>query len=137
MALWSPPDLLDFIIAPIQEVIETIPSCHLLPPQPGEVLNPDEAYECLQNYAFNQGFCIVVTSHDKANTYIRYACIHHGHTTKNWHQLDEHRSKEGNRQKEYTNIRARGCPWQVYLSYKGVIKGKRNYMTIYFSNANF
>ncbi|KAI9778212.1 MAG: hypothetical protein M1839_008329 [Geoglossum umbratile] len=105
MALWSPLNLPDFIIAPIQKV------------------NPDEAYECLQNYAFSQGFCIVITSHDNANTYIRYACIHHGHTTRNWYQLDEHRSEERNRQKEYINIRARECPWQVYLSYKGVTKG--------------
>jgi hypothetical protein len=34
-------------------------------------LSPDEAYDCLQNYAFTQWFCVVVTSHDKANTYIR------------------------------------------------------------------
>lgn len=105
MASWSPPpNLPDFIIAPIQEVIEKIPPDHLLSPQPGEVLTPDKAYECLQNYAFSQGFCIVITSRDMANTYIRYACIHHGHTTRNWRKLDEHRSEEGNRQKEYTNI---------------------------------
>jgi hypothetical protein len=60
MALWSPPpNLPDFIIAPIQEVIEKIPPHHLLPPQPGEVLNPDEAYERIQNYAFSQGFMLL------------------------------------------------------------------------------
>ncbi|KAI9761281.1 MAG: hypothetical protein M1840_001984 [Geoglossum simile] len=94
MALWSPPNLPDFVIAPIREVIKKIPSHHLLPPQPDEVLDPNDAYEHLQNYAFSQGFCIVITSRDKANTYIRYACIHHGYTTRNWHQLDEHKAKQ-------------------------------------------
>ncbi|KAI9764828.1 MAG: hypothetical protein M1839_005705 [Geoglossum umbratile] len=124
MTSWTPPsNLPDFVIAPICEAIDNMPPQHLLPPQVGEILDPDQAYNRLQNYAFSQGFCIVVTSRDKANTYIRFACIHHGQTTHNWHQLDEHRTEEGNRQKEYTNIRARGCPWQVYLSYKGITKG--------------
>jgi hypothetical protein len=125
MNSWTPPsDLPDFIVAPIRDAIERMPARHLLPPQAGEVLTLDQAYNRLQDYAFSQGFCIVITSHDRANTYIRYACIHHGHDTRNWHQLDEHKVEEGNRQKEYTNIRARGCPWQVYMSYKGVSKGK-------------
>lgn len=125
MASWIPPTgLPDFIVTPIREAIEKMPSHHLLPPQAGEVLDPDQAYERLQDYAFSQGFCIVISSRDKANTNIRYTCIHHGYTTRNWRKLDDHKTKEGNRQKEYTNIRARGCPWQVYISYKGVIRGK-------------
>ncbi|KAI9760849.1 MAG: hypothetical protein M1840_002182 [Geoglossum simile] len=124
MASWIPPTgLPDFIIAPIREAIEKMPPHHLLPPQAGEVLDPDQAYERLQDYAFSQGFCIVISSRDKANTNIRYTCIHHGHTTRNWRKLDEHKTEESNRQKEYTNIRARGCPWQVYISYKGITRG--------------
>ncbi|KAI9767341.1 MAG: hypothetical protein M1840_005750 [Geoglossum simile] len=124
MTSWiSLPGLPDFIIASIREAIEKIPSQHFLSPQVGKVLNPNEAYERLQNFAFSQGFCIVITSQDKANTNIRYICIYHSNSTRNWCKLDEHRTEEGNRQKEYINIRARGCPWQVYISYKGIIRG--------------
>ena len=122
MATWTPPlGLPDFVVTPIHEVINNIPPEHLLPPQDGEVLNPDQAYEHLQNYAFSQGFCIVITSHD--STFIRYACIHHGQGTRNWRKLDDHKSEEGNRQKEHTHIHARGCPWAARLSYKGVTRG--------------
>ena len=124
MESWIPPTgLPDSILVPLHQVLERIPSQHFNAPQVGELLSPDEAYIRLQDYAFTQGFCVVVTSRDKANTYIRYACIHHGTSTRNWHGLDDHRVDGGNRQKEYTNIRARGCPWQVYISYKGVTRG--------------
>jgi hypothetical protein len=125
MESWIPPTgLPDFVIAPIQQAIKKIPSSHFLPPQAGEVLDPDEAYKRLQNYAFTQGFCIVISSHDKANTFVRFVCIHHGHNTRNWHKLDEHKTEEGNRHKEYTSIRARGCPWQIYTSFRSVTRGK-------------
>jgi hypothetical protein len=125
MASWTAPaGLPDFIVTPLHDAIQQMPPAHLLPPQAGEVHLPDQAYHRLQNYAFSQGFCIVITSRNKANTYIRYACIHHGHDTRNWRHLDDHRTEEGNRQKKYTTIRARGYPWQVYLSYKGISKGK-------------
>jgi hypothetical protein len=125
MESWVPPaGLPDFVVAPIQQAIEKIPSPHFLPPQAGELLDPDKAYERLQNYAFTQGFCIVISSRDRAKTYIRFVCIHHGFTTPNWRRLDEQRTEEGNREKEYTSIRARGCPWQVYVSFKGVTRGK-------------
>ena len=125
MTSWiPPPGLPDFIVTPIHEAIQKMPPQHLLPPQPGEVLDPDQAYERLQNYAFSQGFCIVTTSHNKANTYIRYACIHHGNSTRNWHKLDDHKAEGNNRQKEYTQIHARGCPWQVYILYRGITRGK-------------
>lgn len=131
-ASWvAPPGLPDFVVAPIREVIENMPSQHLTPPQAGELLHPDNAYDRLQNYAFSQGFCIVVTSRNRANTYVRYACIHHGHSTRNWRKLDQFRTEGGNREKENTNIRARGCPWQMYVSYKGVTIGKF-YVTVFF-----
>ena len=67
MESWVPSaSLPDFIIASIQQAIEKIPSLHFLPPQAGELLDPDEAYEHLQNYAFTQGFCIVISSRDRA-----------------------------------------------------------------------
>ncbi len=112
MTSWiPPPGLPDFIVTPICEAIQKMPPQHLLPPQPGEVLDPYQAYERLQNYAFS-------------NTYIRYACIHHGNSTRNWHKLDDHKAEGNNRQKEYTQIYARGCPWQVYISYRGITRGK-------------
>ena len=125
MESWVPPaGLPDFVVAPIQQAIEKIPSPHFLPPQASELLDPDEAYERLQNYAFTQGFCIVISSHDRAKTYVRFVCIHHDFTIRNWCKLDEHRTEESNRRKEYISICARGCPWQVYVSYKGVTRGK-------------
>jgi hypothetical protein len=63
MESWiAPAGLPDFIVAPIQQVIEKIPSSHFLPPQAGELLNPDQAYNRLQDYTFTQGFCIVISS---------------------------------------------------------------------------
>jgi len=125
MALWTPPtNLPAHVLAPIQQVIDRIPPAHLLDPQPGKILHPDEAYNRLQDYAFSKGFCIVTASRNAANTYVRYKCIHHGKETRNWRKLEEHASKETNREKEFTNIHARGCPWQMYVSYKGVTKGK-------------
>jgi hypothetical protein len=54
MSSWiPPPSLPDFVIAPIREAIEKMPFQHLLPPQASEVLEPNQAYECLQNYAFS------------------------------------------------------------------------------------
>jgi hypothetical protein len=137
MKSWIPPaSLPDSIITPLHQILERIPSQHFKTPQVGEVLSSDKVYDCLQNYAFTQGFCVVVTSHDKANTYIRYACIHYGTTTRNWHGLDDYRMEEGNKQKEYTNIQARGCPWQVYISYRGVTRGRffRDYFFTLFTN---
>ncbi|KAI9768118.1 MAG: hypothetical protein M1839_004199 [Geoglossum umbratile] len=55
--MWSPPlGLLANVLAPIQQIIDQIPSAHLVPPVTGELLNPEEAYEHLQNFAFSQGF---------------------------------------------------------------------------------
>ena len=104
MEFWTPPaGLPDSIITPLRQTLERIPSQHFKTPQTSEVLSPNEAYNHLQNYAFTQEFCIIITSHDKANTYIRYACIHHRTTTRNWCELDDYRTEEENREKEYTN----------------------------------
>ena len=85
MLQWTAPTGLPVhVITPIQQVIDKMPSAHLLAPQAGEVLHPDEAYNCLQDYAFSQGFCIVVTSRNKANTYVHYMCIHHGQKMRNY-----------------------------------------------------
>ncbi|KAI9766772.1 MAG: hypothetical protein M1840_006247, partial [Geoglossum simile] len=124
MESWVPPaGLPDFVIAPIQQAIERIPPLHFLPPQAGELLDPDETYEHLQNYTFTKSFCIVISIRNRAKTYVRFVYIYHGFTTRNWRKLDEHRTEESNRGKEYTSIRARGCPWQAYVSYKSVTRG--------------
>ena len=105
MEAWIPPvGLLDFVVTPIRQVIERIPLHHFLTPQAGEVLDPDQVYKYLQNYAFTQGFCIVTTSYNKANTYIIFSCIHHSHFTCNWCKLDKYRIEGGNKHKKHTNI---------------------------------
>jgi hypothetical protein len=48
MESWiAPAGLPDFVIAPIQQVIEKISSSHFLPSQANELLNPDQAYNRL------------------------------------------------------------------------------------------
>jgi hypothetical protein len=65
MSSWTPPaGLPAHIITSLQDVINRIPPAHLLEPKAGEILHPDQVYIRLQNYAFSQGFCIVVGSRD-------------------------------------------------------------------------
>ena len=53
----------------IQRAIASIPSPHLIPPQPGQesFSNQVDAKERHQNWAFTQGFAIVVEKNDIKN----------------------------------------------------------------------
>ena len=124
MESWIPPaGLPDSVIILLHQTLKRIPPQHFKTPQASKVLSSDKAYDCLQNYTFTQGFCIVTTSYNKANTYIRYACIYHSTSTRNWHGLNDYRTERGNRQKEYTNICAKRYFWQMYVLYRDMTRG--------------
>ncbi|KAI9865076.1 MAG: hypothetical protein M1813_002394 [Trichoglossum hirsutum] len=91
MATWTPSQSLSAeLLASIQQAIDRIPLAHLLPLTTGELLNPEQAYERLQNYAFSQGFCIVKVSYDKTNEISHFAYIHYSKKTRNYRKLDDY-----------------------------------------------
>jgi hypothetical protein len=121
---WKPHPSLDPSLLPtIQSIIERIPLNHLLPPKSKEIFdNPEAAYDRLQDWAFSQGFCVVVSSHAK-NVLMRFACKHHGSRTRNTRKLDNKANKDSNRSHKYTHIASKGCLWKCYISWKDKIHG--------------
>ena len=122
---WTPhPSLDPSLIPTIRSAIDCIPSDHLQPPASKEIFdNPDAAYERLQNWAFSQGFCIVIASHIK-NVMMWFVCKHHRDKTHNICKLDDKAGDDSNRTREFTHISAKGCSWKWYVSWKDRVQGK-------------
>ena len=86
MAAWTPSPALDPSLAPaVQKFIDRMPPAHLNPPTNGERFEvPEEAMERLQDYAFSQGFVVVIgPCGQQGNPRKTYRCIHHGTETRN------------------------------------------------------
>ena len=102
-----------------------MPPAHLETPADGEQFEvPQEAMDRLQNYAFSQGFVVVIGPCGwVGNPRKTYHCIHHGTETRNWRKLDDHvgtAEEPTNRQRELTKARSLNCKWRLSLSYKRV-----------------
>jgi hypothetical protein len=123
---WTPHPRLDAALLPqLRKIIDRIPPAHLANPEAHEVYNsPEEALQRLQNYAFSQGFAVVIASRPKTPPRCRFACIHHGKETRNTRQLDDHVEEGGNRTRELTKIKGKDCNWEVYVSYKSIVRGQ-------------
>ena len=80
--MWAPHPNLDSTLVPvIHQAIELIPARHLQPTKPQETFNTvDTAYERLQNWAFSQGFCVVIYSHVK-DVMMHFSCKHYSDET--------------------------------------------------------
>jgi MULE transposase domain len=112
----------DIVRSAFDKAVEALPPEHRRAPTTGdEVNNPEEALCWFQNYAFTQGFCLVTSS--KARDRLRVACIHHGKKTRNTRKLAETVTDGGDRKKELTYIKAKECPYSLYVSYKTVRGG--------------
>jgi len=60
----------------IEKATASLLSVHLVEPQNGETFaSPQEALERLQNWAFTQGFAVVIES--SRPSYVRFQCIHY------------------------------------------------------------
>ena len=118
MPPWLPHPRLDETLVPvIQKVIDRTPPEHLIEPSSGEQFDvPDEAYTRLQNYAFSQGFAVVVGSCGKGRK--AYECVHHKSETQNNRKLDDHIGEGSNRKVEATKLKSKGCDWRCSLAYK-------------------
>jgi hypothetical protein len=131
--LWrAHPECPEHVKAELETRVRSLPSSFLLAPVDGEVFqNKDLSQERLQGWALSQGFAIVQTSGSMKQKRPRFDfhCIHHGNDTQNSRQLekyverDEENGITSRRQREATNINARGCPYLVYLALKQI--GKR------------
>jgi hypothetical protein len=112
--------------------LEPSPLLFLKEPADGEVFdNVELCRERLQGFAFAQGFAIVKKSGSMNQKRPRFYfhCIHHGESTRNYRQLEEHVERDEEqevttrRKQEATNINARNCPYHIYLAWKQI--GKR------------
>ncbi len=126
--VWQPHLNLDLSLIPIiQRAIDRISPAHLEPPADGELFDiSNEAYERLQNYAFSQGFQIVIGFCEVGRK--NYSCIHHKADTKNYRKLDDHASKDGstNRKQKLTKIKAKDCKWRCFISYRSLDRSDEN-----------
>lgn len=75
----------------IQRAIASIPSPHLIPPQPGQesFSNQAEAKERYRNWAFTQGFAIVVEKNDIKNGVYVLDCSRHKKESRNTRDKQE------------------------------------------------
>lgn len=65
--------------------LERIPDDHLLPLYEGEPFaTAVDAKDRFQDYAFSQGFAIVIHNHEKTRQIIVLECTQHRSHTKNW-----------------------------------------------------
>ncbi|KAI4092550.1 MAG: hypothetical protein LQ344_003396 [Seirophora lacunosa] len=126
MAQWAPhPKLHEEDVPIIQKLVNATPPANLEPPAHHEEFITDaEAYKCLLDDSFSQGFAVVKTNGGKVGGIIRrtFSCSHHGRATQNNRKLAPHvlRDEEGkittDRTRERTNLNARGCKWHCSVA---------------------
>lgn len=104
------------------KAIEALPREHLRAPVTGDEVNsPEDALRWFQDYAFTQGFVLVTAS--KVRDRLRVGCIHHGKKTRNTRKLSDTVTEGGDRKKELTYIKAKECPYSLYVSFKTIRSG--------------
>ncbi|KAM4063427.1 hypothetical protein HRG_013950 [Hirsutella rhossiliensis] len=114
--------LLGDIRSAFDKAVEALPHEHLRAPVTGDEANdPEGALRWFQDYAFTQGFALVTTS--KACDRLRVSCIHHGRGTRNTRKLSDTVTEGGDRKKELTYVKAKDCPYSLYVSYKTIRSG--------------
>ena len=120
---FCPPHQLPVLLREIQ----ALPASVFPHPCTGETFDsPVDALRRLNGFALSQGFAIVRTngSEHAKQPYLLLQCIHHGKTTKNVRNLEDHvqRDDKGiittNRKQEATSIQGRNCQVRYGLSWK-------------------
>lgn len=128
MPTWLPHPRLEAELAPrIKKVTDRMPPQHLQAPTRNETFEvPDQAWDRLQDWAFSQGFAIIIGQCGDRRK--NYRCVHHSKGTKNWRKLPEH-AGEANpendkvRKQEKTKIKSKDCKWHYYIAWKSLKRG--------------
>lgn len=97
----------------IKTAVDALPSSHRLSSVTGEeVESLEHGKTRLQDYAFTQGFALVIESHDKKRRRLRMHCSRHKSNTRNTRKLDEE-----DRERVYTNVSFDQCKYSVQIKY--------------------
>jgi hypothetical protein len=97
----------------LRKATDLFPPAHRLPPISGEIVpGPDEGKIRLQDYAFTQGFCLVVASYDKKRQRLIMECSRHKKKTRNTRKL-----KEEDRIKVATNVAFNDFRYRIKITY--------------------
>ena len=91
-----------------------LPPAHCLPPQEGEgFASWEEGKARLQDYAFTQGFAIVIESFQKTRGVMLLECTRHHRKERNTRKL-----AETDRQRKSTKVSFNNCKYRVRLRKK-------------------
>jgi hypothetical protein len=94
----------------IKEAIDSLPEAHRQPPLTNESFEtPELALIRLQDWAFTQGFAIVIESRRSKRVILE--CVHHHKKTRN-----SRKTSLGDRERLDTKTRTKGCIWRLYVS---------------------
>jgi hypothetical protein len=115
----------------LEGLVNSFPAAYREPPVTGEQFpSLAVAKERLLVFSLVEGFMSVITSGGDARFPAKILkCFHHGITTRNWRELEEHVEKNdaghitSQRKREGTSARQTNCPWSIRVSYKSIIRG--------------
>jgi hypothetical protein len=94
----------------IQEAIDGLPKPHRQPPLTNESFEtPELALIRLQDWAFTQGFAVVIES--RRSKRVIFECVHHHKRTRN-----SRKTSLEDRERLDTTTRTKGCIWGLYIS---------------------
>ncbi|MCJ1467533.1 hypothetical protein MMC07_006158 [Pseudocyphellaria aurata] len=97
----------------IRNAIDLLPPAHRIPPSDDEVVTgPEEGKLRLQDYAFTQGFCLVVASYDKKRQRLIMECSRHKKKTRNTRKIEEE-----DRVRAATDVAYNDCRYRVKITY--------------------
>lgn len=100
----------------IAEAIAAMPVSHRETPLHDEIVESvADGLLRIQNWAFTQGYAVAIESgseNSKTNR-VQIGCIRHFDKTRN-----TRKTKEEDRERAETNVRAMGCPFKMYMSKK-------------------
>ncbi|KAM4066755.1 hypothetical protein HRG_012165 [Hirsutella rhossiliensis] len=112
----------DDVRSAFDKAVEALPQEHRRAPITGDEVNsPEEALRWFQDYAFTQGFALVTAS--KVRDRLRVNCLHHGRGTRNTRKLSNTVTEGGDRKKKLAYIKAKECPYSLYVSYRTIRSG--------------
>ena len=97
----------------IRNAIDLLPPAHRIPSSDGEVVTgPEKSKLRLQDYAFTQGFCLVVVSYDKKQQRLIIECLRYKKKTRNTQKIEEK-----DRVRAATDVAYNNCRYRVKMTY--------------------
>jgi hypothetical protein len=93
----------------IEVAVAALPTAHRLAPQEREIVENEEAFPRLQDWAFTRGFAFAIESAKPGR--IVFRCTHHQKRTRN-----TRRTAEADWERVQKQTQSRGCPFALYVS---------------------